>query len=165
MTISVTDCKDATAQEYRIRDEALAPETSIGSSDLSENTHQMMNRPTNTSDGPTVEYCGRCGKLKKDINDYWVHPRGPVCTCPPIEQWSSGQFKRQGWECPKCKRVYAPHVEECEHCRPPDESLVVTTTLHDGRIKTRYTVPMSDGVEFKTAEDRPGKIGVVFSKK
>jgi hypothetical protein len=22
----------------------------------------------------------------------------------------------QGWECPKCGKVYAPHVDECKHC-------------------------------------------------
>lgn len=21
-----------------------------------------------------------------------------------------------GWQCPKCNRVYAPHVDECKHC-------------------------------------------------
>ena len=25
----------------------------------------------------------------------------------------------QGWQCPKCRRVYAPHVDECRACRPP----------------------------------------------
>jgi hypothetical protein len=23
---------------------------------------------------------------------------------------------QQGWQCPVCSRVYAPHVRECEHC-------------------------------------------------
>lgn len=24
----------------------------------------------------------------------------------------------QGWECPKCGRVYAPVVLQCSHCKP-----------------------------------------------
>jgi len=94
----------------------------IISSDLSEDAHQMMNKSTLSGGASTVmEYCGRCGKPKQYIGDYWGQDPPPWCTCPPIEQWSSGQFKRQGWECPKCNRVYAPSVDECEHCRPPVE--------------------------------------------
>lgn len=29
-------------------------------------------------------------------------------------------FTPQGWQCPRCKRVFAPHVGECLYCnRPP----------------------------------------------
>lgn len=26
--------------------------------------------------------------------------------------------ERKAWECPKCGRVLAPHVDECPHCVP-----------------------------------------------
>ena len=67
-----------------------------------------------------IEYCGRCGKPKQYIGDYWGQEPPPWCTCPPIEKYTSGQFVLQGWECPKCNRVYAPGVEECLNCRPVD---------------------------------------------
>lgn len=25
----------------------------------------------------------------------------------------------QGWQCPSCKRIYAPNWNECVHCAPP----------------------------------------------
>ena len=24
----------------------------------------------------------------------------------------------KGWECPKCGRVYAPHISQCDNCEP-----------------------------------------------
>lgn len=27
-------------------------------------------------------------------------------------------MKKEGWECPKCKKVWAPSVAECESCSP-----------------------------------------------
>jgi uncharacterized OB-fold protein len=35
-------------------------------------------------------------------------------------------FIPQGWECPKCKRVYSPTTSMCSHC--PQNSQGVTTT-------------------------------------
>ena len=31
-----------------------------------------------------------------------------------MDSWFSGI--KQGWECPKCGRVYAPFITECRHC-------------------------------------------------
>lgn len=31
-------------------------------------------------------------------------------------QYVYGPAVNQGWECPKCKSVYAPHVTKCEKC-------------------------------------------------
>lgn len=28
-----------------------------------------------------------------------------------------------GWECPRCHRVWAPHVVECVYCQPQTEEL------------------------------------------
>ena len=35
-------------------------------------------------------------------------------------------FIPQGWECPKCKRVYSPTTSMCSHC--PQSNTSVTTT-------------------------------------
>ena len=41
----------------------------------------------------------------------------------------------QGWECPKCGRVYAPFVQECKGCAPQIRALsTVTTTCTCGTI-------------------------------
>ena len=34
---------------------------------------------------------------------------------PPLEK-NYGDFFPRGWECPKCKRIYAPSHNECEWC-------------------------------------------------
>ena len=118
-------------------------------SPLSEDAHQMMNRQrsdwldeqTATGGASTVtEYCGRCGKPKLYIGDYWGQDPPPWCTCPPIQQWSSGQFKKQGWECPKCNRVYSPSVDECANCRPSGDYNITATRLRDGAVLTGTVV-------------------------
>ena len=106
----------------------------LESSDLSEDAYQMMNNPHDRTGGSfpsPVIYCGRCGKPKDYSGDYghWETDRPPWCTCPPIEKFVSGQFKPQGWECPKCKRVYAPHINECEKCN--NVRLVSITLTND----------------------------------
>ncbi len=35
-------------------------------------------------------------------------------------------FIPQGWECPKCKRVYSPTTSMCSHC--PQNATSVTTS-------------------------------------
>lgn len=53
------------------------------------------------------------------------------CGCPPGGQQASVPFPyypqqpgfqvptQQGWECPKCGRVYAPFMPACTHCVTP----------------------------------------------
>ena len=60
-----------------------------------------------TKYGFSGAYCDKCGR-KIDTID-------AVCNC----QWQDVQTtKKQGWECPKCNRVFAPWVYECWHCSP-----------------------------------------------
>lgn len=47
-------------------------------------------------------------------------------------------FVQQGWECPKCGHVYAPHVTECTHCNH-DESATTTGET------TAYVLTEKDG--------------------
>ena len=85
-----------------------------------EESYQMMHRTDGTG-STQKEYCFRCGKPKDYIGDYWGQDPPPWCTCEKI---SGGDVYKtplvQGWECPKCNRVYAPGVEECLNCRPAD---------------------------------------------
>lgn len=37
-------------------------------------------------------------------------------------------FVPQGWQCPCCRRVYAPFMSMCPSCSPPVVSFVTTTT-------------------------------------
>jgi hypothetical protein len=37
-------------------------------------------------------------------------------------------FILQGWECPKCKRVYSPTISMCSHCPQHTQGLVTTGT-------------------------------------
>lgn len=46
-------------------------------------------------------------------------------------------FINQGWECPKCKRVYSPTTSMCLHC---PQSTVTTTVLSTGTSTTRLCI-------------------------
>ena len=35
---------------------------------------------------------------------------------------------QQGWQCPLCKRIYAPFVTECFYCPESGEKMMTTTT-------------------------------------
>jgi hypothetical protein len=37
-------------------------------------------------------------------------------------------FIPQGWECPKCKRVYSPTTSMCSHCSQHTEGYATTGT-------------------------------------
>lgn len=38
------------------------------------------------------------------------------------------KFIRQGWECPKCGRVYSPDTSMCMYCGQKDQNTYSTTT-------------------------------------
>ena len=96
--------------------------------------NNMMNRTWGIdfsagNDYTVSDKCPRCGKPYYYFGD-WFGDSPPICDCG-IKQWWGGRENSSvsGWECPKCKRVYAPHVKECLHCRPPQfEWTVMTTT-------------------------------------
>ena len=41
-------------------------------------------------------------------------------------------FVQQGWQCPICKRVFAPFISECPYCG--DNLKCVTTATPDGGV-------------------------------
>ena len=46
---------------------------------------------------------------------------------------------QQGWQCPLCKRIYAPFVTECFYCPRSGEQIMTTTGTNPqvARIKLR----------------------------
>ena len=58
------------------------------------------------------------------------------CGCPPgiplLEQLMPPSLPSQGWQCPRCQRIWAPFVRVCETCMP------ISPTLE---FKTGYTAP------------------------
>lgn len=50
--------------------------------------------------------------------------------------WSS---MPQGWECPKCGSVYAPHVSKCSQCHHGSKNVETAPTT--GASTTTYTAP------------------------
>ena len=48
-------------------------------------------------------------------------------------------FIQQGWECPKCKRVYSPTTSMCSHCPQHIQGVTSTeTTLTVGSSSTFF---------------------------
>ena len=48
-------------------------------------------------------------------------------------------FIPQGWECPKCKRVYSPTTSMCTHCPQHSQGVTSTgTTLTVGSSSTTW---------------------------
>lgn len=51
----------------------------------------------------------------------------------------------QGWQCPQCRKVYAPHVDECASCNHkdsmsasvPTETTAYVLTENDGNLTVR----------------------------
>lgn len=40
-----------------------------------------------------------------------------VCSCAPCQcRRAKLPEPSRGWECPKCNRIYGPHVNECREC-------------------------------------------------
>jgi hypothetical protein len=67
--------------------------------------------------------------MNNNINDF--HPEG--CSIPPTTYDNiptpKGMFTNQGWECPKCGRVYSPYTHMCPYCGPKHSHETVTTDL------------------------------------
>ena len=64
--------------------------------------------------------CIRCGQ----VHDTTACPSPTITYYPPLHQ--------QGWECPKCHTIFAPHVNECHKCRPAQ--FVITTFTPDSSM-------------------------------
>lgn len=50
---------------------------------------------------------------------------------------------QQGWQCPLCKKIYAPHIPECYSCNNR-ESTITTSNTKDTEI---HTITLSDDVD------------------
>jgi hypothetical protein len=48
-------------------------------------------------------------------------------------------FIQQGWECPKCKRVYSPTTSMCNYCPEKSQGYTSTGTTFSVGTSTTYT--------------------------
>lgn len=58
-----------------------------------------------------TKYCPNCGHDFNAPSNYTVDTLG-----------------NRGWICPKCGKVFGPHVDECEYCNTPP-TITYTTTI------------------------------------
>ena len=58
----------------------------------------------------------------------------------PQSPFNLGQ---RGWVCPKCGRVYNPHVTECYHCNTPPEKTSTSVELEPNKTSIT-TMEVSD---------------------
>lgn len=63
-----------------------------------------MSTPTATSNF-MVTYCNLHGKQDCDI-----------CVSKPNFTWPSVPALSMGWQCPSCRRCYAPTYQRCDYC-------------------------------------------------
>lgn len=71
--------------------------------------------------------CG-CSACRSNINSVVYTPYYPNTTYPYYPQTTT--VVQQGWECPKCKRVYSPCMVMCSYC--PTNPVITTSTDTDG---------------------------------
>jgi len=50
---------------------------------------------------------------------------------PLVGNWPERIFMPQGWECPKCGRVYAPAMIMCPYCGKDQKEVAGTTDIDD----------------------------------
>lgn len=50
----------------------------------------------------------------------------------------------QGWECPKCGRVYSPTTPMCFYCVPVKGMTISTTGINIQGVRTPHTVITED---------------------
>lgn len=48
-------------------------------------------------------------------------------------------FISQGWECPKCKRVYSPTTSMCSYCPQYGQGSSTTTSITGGTTSITYS--------------------------
>ena len=79
--------------------------------------------PTVTTWTTVSNLCPQCGRPKYMVwSGIIPPPPGTLCECPvSIPSMWLGTLaetpERQAWECPRCQRVNAPHVDQCG-CQP-----------------------------------------------
>jgi hypothetical protein len=64
---------------------------------------------------------------------FTITPFSPIVPQGSQVVWT-GFFVPQGWQCPCCRRVYAPFMSMCPSCPGPVSSVITTTTSepHNG---------------------------------
>jgi hypothetical protein len=55
--------------------------------------------------------------------------------------WPGGNFPQQGWQCPCCRRVYAPFCPQCFHCGQQEAKTVPSTSP----VAPGYEAPKTSG--------------------
>lgn len=66
--------------------------------------------------------CGACNSSSTykiactcgTIDGCRLHPK--IILDPPLASKSYIKYKHVGWECPKCAKVYGPHIDQCINC-------------------------------------------------
>jgi hypothetical protein len=62
-----------------------------------------------------------------------------ICDKKGKQQMNEINWMQQGWECPKCGAVMAPHVSCCINCRGNKGGSTVTTTTSPMTTKSNWT--------------------------
>jgi RNA polymerase subunit RPABC4/transcription elongation factor Spt4 len=68
-------------------------------------------------------------------------------------------FISQGWECPKCKRVYSPTTSMCSICPQDTVTSSGTTLAHIPFTCTSVTHQFESDKEFSSDDDKCNRCG------
>jgi hypothetical protein len=88
--------------------------------------------------------CADCGHI---WTDFKANSLGSMQSWPNLEYEDVTPIGQMGWICPKCGRVYAPHMDWCTNCNgtySPNFVYCGPTTISDVLDTERFTTSLGD---------------------
>lgn len=97
--------------------------------------------------------CPKCGKPYIYVGDVppggFIKGQEPCCICNENNYNFNGNsinIFNQGWVCPRCGKVFAPHINECMYCNGVSVSSVWDTskTITESSMSSTDTVILDE---------------------
>lgn len=92
------------------------------------------------------QYQYKCCNCGHRWTDFKAQPLGPMQGWPNLEYEDVTPIGQMGWICPKCGRVYAPHMDWCTNCGGTYSPNIVYCGPNNGTKDILDTITISNSV-------------------